>query len=69
VAKIETGRVTPARPTLQRVLNAAGYQLVVVVVASAGRLVVPLEVWQDTLDGAGRRYPAHLGHDPRSRAW
>lgn len=58
IAKFETGTVTPSLPTLQRLLNAAGYLLVVVDVD--GRLVVPLEVWQDTADGAGRRYPAHL---------
>jgi transcriptional regulator with XRE-family HTH domain len=58
VARIETGAVTPSLPTLQRLLNAAAYQLVVVDVD--GRLAVPLEVWQDVADGAGRRYPAHL---------
>jgi transcriptional regulator with XRE-family HTH domain len=58
VARIETGAMTPSLPTLQRILNAANYQLVVVDVE--GRLVVPLEVWQDVADGAGRRYPAHL---------
>lgn len=58
VAAIETGQLTPRLDTLQRVLNAAHYQLVVVDVS--GRLVMPLEVWQDTCDGAGRRYPAHL---------
>jgi transcriptional regulator with XRE-family HTH domain len=58
VAAIETGAITPSLRTLQRLLNAANYQLVFV--DADGRLVVPLEVWQDVADGAGRRYPAHL---------
>lgn len=58
VAGYETGAITPSLEALQRVLNAANYQLVVVDVD--GRLAVPLEVWQDVADGAGRRYPAHL---------
>jgi transcriptional regulator with XRE-family HTH domain len=69
VAQIETGAVTPTLPTLQRILNAANFQLVVVDVD--GRLVVPLEVWQDVEDGAGRRYPAHLDTilDPEFGDW
>jgi transcriptional regulator with XRE-family HTH domain len=58
IAAYETGARTPSLPTLQRVLNAANYLLIVADVE--GRLVVPLEVWQDIADGAGRRYPAHL---------
>lgn len=58
IAGYETGAVTPSLDCLQRVLHAANYQLAVVDVD--GRLVVPLEVWQDVADGAGRRYPAHL---------
>src|SRR3954451_17509941 len=58
VGAIESGRLTPSLPTLQRLLNAANCQLVVV--DADGRLVVPLTVWRDTTDGAGRRYPAHL---------
>jgi transcriptional regulator with XRE-family HTH domain len=69
VAQIETGATTPSLPTLQRILNAANYQLVVV--DADGRLVVPLEVWQDVEDGAGRRYPAHLDTilDPEFGDW
>lgn len=58
IADVETGAKTPRLSTLQRILNAANLRLVVVDVA--GRLVTPLEVWDDTADGAGRRYPAHL---------
>ena len=58
LANIETGTRTPSLHTLQRILNAANYLLVVVDVE--GHVVLPLRVWQDVADGAGRRYPAHL---------
>ena len=58
VAAIETGARAPSLELLQRILNAANAQLVVV--DANGRLVLPLEVWQDVRDGADRRYPAHL---------
>jgi transcriptional regulator with XRE-family HTH domain len=58
IGEFETGATTPSLAVLQRVLNAANYQLVVVDVD--GHLVTPLEVWQDVTDGAGRRFPAHL---------
>jgi transcriptional regulator with XRE-family HTH domain len=58
IGGIEKGRLVPSLANLQRILNAANY--VLVVVDADGRLVAPLEVWQDVADGAGRRYPAHL---------
>jgi len=58
IAAIETGDRTPSLPALQRILGAAGLRLVVV--DHGGHVVLPLETWQDTEDGAGRRYPAHL---------
>jgi transcriptional regulator with XRE-family HTH domain len=69
VAAIETGTMTPRIDTLQRILNAAGYRLTVV--DSAGRLVIPLVVWDGVCDGAGRRYPAHLDTilDPEYEDW
>ena len=58
IGAIERDKVTPSLATLQRILATADYQLVV---CDAGRrLVLPLQVWQDVADGAGRRYPAHL---------
>jgi hypothetical protein len=50
-------------------LNAANYRLLVADLD--GRLVVPLEVWQDVADGADRRYPAHLDTivDPEPGEW
>jgi transcriptional regulator with XRE-family HTH domain len=69
VGAIETGTRTPSVPVLQRILHAAKFRLVVV--DEQGRLVLPLEVWQDTEDGAGRRYPAHLDTilDPAFGEW
>lgn len=58
IGALETGDRTPSLHALQRILGIAGYHLVVV--DSGGHVVLPLEVWQDTEDGAGRRYPAHL---------
>jgi transcriptional regulator with XRE-family HTH domain len=69
VAGVESGTVTPSLATLQRLLHAANYQLVVVDVS--GRLVLPLEVWDDVTDLAGRRFPAHLDTilDPEFGEW
>jgi len=58
IGAIETGDRTPSLRALQRILGAAGFHLEVV--DRGGHVVLPLEVWQDTEDGAGRRYPAHL---------
>jgi transcriptional regulator with XRE-family HTH domain len=69
IGAIETGDRTPSLPALQRILGAAGLHLVVV--DRGGHVVLPLEVWQDTEDGAGRRYPAHLDTilDPEFGEW
>jgi transcriptional regulator with XRE-family HTH domain len=69
VGTLERGTGTPSLAVLQRVLQAANYQLVVI--DEGGRLVLPLVVWQDTADGAGRRYPAHLDTilDPEFGEW
>jgi len=69
VGAIESGRLTPSVPSLQRLLNAANCQLVVV--DANGRLVVPLMVWDDVADLAGRRFPAHLDTilDPEFGEW
>lgn len=69
IGAIETGVRTPSLPVLQRILRAANLRLVVV--DRRGRAVLPLEVWQDTEDGAGRRYPAHLDTilDPEFGEW
>jgi transcriptional regulator with XRE-family HTH domain len=69
IARIETGSMTPSLTILQRILNTANYLLVVA--DATGRLVVPLEVWPDTADLAGRRFPAHLDTilDPDFGEW
>jgi transcriptional regulator with XRE-family HTH domain len=69
IGAIEAASLTPSLRTLQRVLNAANCRLAVV--DADGRLVVPLQVWQGTVDGAGRRYPAHLDTiiDPEPGEW
>lgn len=69
VAAIEAATISPAIGTLQRLLNAANYQLVVV--DATGWLVLPLQVWQGITDGAGNRYPAHLDVvlDPEYGQW
>jgi transcriptional regulator with XRE-family HTH domain len=69
VGAIESGKLIPSVPTLQRVLNAANCQLVIV--DADGRLVVPLMVWGGVADGAGRRFPAHLDTilDPLFGEW
>jgi transcriptional regulator with XRE-family HTH domain len=69
VGAIESGALMRSIPTLQRLLNAANCQLVVV--DGDGRLVVPLMVWGDVRDGAGRRLPAHLDTilDPEPGEW
>ena len=69
IGAIESGRLTPSVPTLQRLLNAANCQLVVV--DANGRMVVPLMVWDAVADLAGRRFPAHLDTilDPEFGEW
>lgn len=69
IGAIESGRLTPSLRTLQRLLNAANCQLVVV--DANGRLVVPLMVWDGVADLAGRRFPAHLDTilDPEPGEW
>lgn len=69
VGAFESGQRTPSIATLQRLLNAANCQLVIV--DGDGRLVVPLMVWRDVVDGAGRRFPAHLDTilDPLPGEW
>jgi DNA-binding XRE family transcriptional regulator len=69
IGAIEAGRRTPSLAILQRILNAANYQLVVV--DASGRLVLPLQVWDEVADLAGRRFPAHLDTiaDPLPGDW
>ncbi|MBQ1049989.1 helix-turn-helix transcriptional regulator [Micromonospora sp. C51] len=69
VARVEAGSLTPSLAVLERLLGAAGLYLVAV--DQEGRVVLPMEVWDDTRDGADRRYPAHLNTilDPEPGEW
>ena len=69
VGRIEAGTLTPSVPTIERILRAVALQLVVV--DQDGRVVMPMEMWQDVADGAARLYPAHLDTilDPYSGEW
>jgi transcriptional regulator with XRE-family HTH domain len=69
VGKVESGALTPSVDLLERLVGAAGLYLAVV--DQDGRVVVPMETWDDTRDGAERRYPAHLDTilDPEPGEW
>jgi transcriptional regulator with XRE-family HTH domain len=69
IGALEMGRRVPGLPALQRILAVAGYDLVVV--DGEGRRVLPLLVWDDVADLAGRRFPAHLDTilDPGYLEW
>lgn len=69
ISRIEAGTLTPSVALLQRVLGAA--KLWLVVVDDEGHVVEPMKDWQDTRDGAGRRYPSHLDIilDPKPGDW
>ena len=69
VGRVETGEMTPSLQVLERLLGAAGLYLAVV--DQDGRVIQPMADWDDTRDGAGRRYPSHLKLilDPRPGEW
>ncbi|WP_446217073.1 helix-turn-helix domain-containing protein [Micromonospora sp. IBHARD004] len=69
VGRVEAGGMTPSLQVLERLLGAAGLYLVVV--DQEGRVIQPMEDWDDTRDGAGRRYPSHLKLilDPEPGEW
>ncbi|SCE84004.1 Transcriptional regulator, contains XRE-family HTH domain [Micromonospora purpureochromogenes] len=69
VGRVETGEMTPSLAVLERLLGAAGLYLAVV--DPDGRVIQPMADWDDTRDGAGRRYPSHLDTilDPEPGEW
>jgi transcriptional regulator with XRE-family HTH domain len=69
ISRVETGASQPSLDVFERILHAARLQLTVV--DDCGRMVLPMEDWDDTRDGAGRRYPAHLDTilDPLPGEW
>jgi transcriptional regulator with XRE-family HTH domain len=69
ISKIEAGTLTPSIALLQRVLGVA--KLWLAVVDDEGHVVEPMKDWEDTRDGAERRYPSHLDIilDPKPGDW
>jgi transcriptional regulator with XRE-family HTH domain len=69
ISKVEAGTMVPSLALFQRILAVAGLSLVVV--DARGRIVQPMEDWDDTRDGAERRYPSHLDTilEPRPGEW
>jgi transcriptional regulator with XRE-family HTH domain len=69
VSRIEAGTVIPSLAMLSRLLRAAEFWLVAV--DEDGRMVIPMDDWDDTRDGAERRYPSHLDTilDPEPGEW
>lgn len=58
IAKLETGTSMPSLSLLLKILDAARINLVAT--DDDGCVLFPMRVWDDTLDGAERMFPAHL---------
>jgi transcriptional regulator with XRE-family HTH domain len=69
VGRIEQGTMSPSLALLERILAVAGLRLVAV--DDRGQVIRPMVDWPDALDGAERRYPAHLDTiiDPGPGEW
>ncbi|MDG4806382.1 helix-turn-helix transcriptional regulator [Micromonospora sp. WMMD1120] len=69
IGRIEAGRMVPSIVLLQRIISVLGCRLAVV--DEFGRVLKPMRDWQDTRDGAERRYPSHLDTilDPELGEW
>jgi transcriptional regulator with XRE-family HTH domain len=69
IGKVEKGILTPSVDLLARILAAANLYLVVV--DHEGQVLQPMVDRSDILDGAERRYPAHLDTilDPKPGEW
>ncbi len=69
ISRIEAGTLVPSFGVLARILGVAGMGLVAV--DGQGRLVEAMRDWDDTRDGAERRYPSHLDTilDPEPGEW
>jgi transcriptional regulator with XRE-family HTH domain len=65
VGRIEAGSLTPSVELIHRILRVASLWLTAV--DDKGRVVQPMDEWDDTRDGAQRRYPSHLDRDRRLR--
>lgn len=69
VSRIEAGTLVPSIDVMTRILGVAELRLVAV--DRQGRVVQPMDDWDDTRDGAERRYPSHLDTiiDPEPGEW
>nr|WTA67281.1 helix-turn-helix domain-containing protein [Micromonospora sp. NBC_00855] len=69
IGRIEAGRTVPSIDLLRRIVGVVGCRLAVV--DEFGRVLRPMRDWEDTRDGAGRRYPSHLDTilDPEPGEW
>jgi transcriptional regulator with XRE-family HTH domain len=69
VARLETGDLTPSLATLVRILEVADLDLVAI--DKQGTVVQPMSSWDDTRDGGGKLFPAHLDLiiDPKWGEW
>ncbi|WP_433354876.1 helix-turn-helix transcriptional regulator [Micromonospora saelicesensis] len=69
IGRIEAGRTVPSIDLLRRIVGVVGCRLAVV--GEFGRVLRPMRDWEDTRDGAGRRYPSHLDTilDPEPGEW
>ncbi|MET7667170.1 helix-turn-helix transcriptional regulator [Micromonospora luteifusca] len=69
IGRIEAGRTVPSIDLLRRIIGVAGFRLAVV--DEFGWVLRPMRDWDDTRDGAERRYPSHLDTilDPEPGEW
>ncbi|MGC5308419.1 helix-turn-helix transcriptional regulator [Micromonospora zamorensis] len=69
IGRIEAGRMVPSIVLLRRIIGVVGCRLAVV--DEFGRVLKPMQDWQDTYNGAERRYPSHLDTilDPELGEW
>jgi transcriptional regulator with XRE-family HTH domain len=67
VDRVEAGRVVPRLPTLNALLGALGYE--VVVVDKDGGKLEPDDEHDGLRDDAGRRFPAHLKYARTPDYW
>ena len=69
VGRIEAGQLQPSLELFRRLMGAMGFYLAVV--GDEGQVLHPMHDCEDLLDGAGRRYPAHLDviPDPTPSEW
>jgi len=62
IERIEAGRCAPSLATLERILEATRFRLLVV--DADGKPLEPDDAHDAIIDRAGRRFPAHLSWDP-----